>query len=229
MFDKPILEAKNISKTFSSWFDTRRVEALNNVSLTLVGGETLGLMGPSGCGKSTLVQILLRLIREDSGNVFFCGEDITNLRGRALRNFRRNVQLIPQRPEGYFDPRIRIGKSIFEPLNFFPELKSEASTRLELLLKQLSLTNALLERFPHQVSGGEIQRLSLCRALLLKPTVLILDEATSMLDISVQAQILHILRQIKAQYKLSYLFITHDQAVAKCFCNRIASMNSIFE
>ncbi|MEA5135608.1 MAG: dipeptide/oligopeptide/nickel ABC transporter ATP-binding protein [Candidatus Fimivivens sp.] len=228
MPDRPILEAKNISKSFSSGFDTRRVQALKNFSLSLYNGETLGLMGPSGCGKSTLVRILLRLIREDSGSVCYCSEDITHLKANSLHNFRRSVQLIPQRPEGFFDPRIRIGKSLLEPLNFYPELKkSGASTRLEPLLQQLSLSKALLDRFPHQVSGGEIQRLSLCRALLLQPTILIMDEATSMLDISVQAQILHILGQIREQYKLSFLFITHDQSVAKYFCNRFVLMGEI--
>ncbi len=228
MPDRPILEAKNISKSFSSGFDTRRVQALKNFSLSLYNGETLGLMGPSGCGKSTLVRILLRLIREDSGSVCYCGEDITHLKANSLHNFRRSVQLIPQRPEGFFDPRIRIGKSLLEPLNFYPELKkSGVSTRLEPLLQQLSLSKALLDRFPHQVSGGEIQRLSLCRALLLQPTILIMDEATSMLDISVQAQILHILGQIREQYKLSFLFITHDQSVAKYFCNRFVLMGEI--
>ncbi|HWP50510.1 MAG TPA: dipeptide/oligopeptide/nickel ABC transporter ATP-binding protein, partial [Clostridia bacterium] len=228
MPDKPILEAKSISKFFSSGFDTRRVQALKRMSLSLYNGETLGLMGPSGCGKSTLARILLRLIREDCGSVYFCGEDITHLKENALHNFRRNVQLISQRPEGFFDPRIRIGKSLLEPLNFYPELKSsKRSIRLEPLLQQLSLPKVLLDRFPHQVSGGEIQRLSLCRALLLQPTVLILDEATSMMDISVQAQIFHILGQVKAQYKLSLLFITHDQEVAKYFCNRIVTMSGI--
>ena len=225
MADRPILEAENISKSFSSGFDTRRVQALENFSLSLFDGETLGLTGPSGCGKSTLVRMLLRLIRADSGSVYFCGEDITHLKRNLLHDFRRRVQLIPQHPEGFFDPQIRIGKSLLEPLNFYPELKrSGVSTRLEPLLQQLSLSKALLDRFPHQVSGGEIQRLSLCRALLLQPAILIMDEATSMLDISVQAQVLHILSQIKVQYKLSYLLITHDQEVAKHFCSRIVLM-----
>ncbi len=216
-----ILEGCSISKTFRGGFGDRPHKALETVSLQLHSGETLGLMGPSGCGKSTLCRILLRLIQPDSGEVLFHGKQITHSRGKDLLAFRRRVQLISQRPESFFDPRCRLGDSILEPLSFYGLNKAEGRDRLQQLLSEVKLTDELLTRYPHQVSGGEIQRLSLCRALLLSPQVLILDEPTSMLDISVQAQILHILRQLRQQHGLSYLFITHDAETASYMCHRV--------
>lgn len=217
-----ILEGRNLSKTFRSGFGFRSHLALEGVNICLHQGETLGLMGPSGCGKSTLSRILLRLIDPDEGQVFYRGQDITTLRGKKLLPFRREVQLISQRPESFFDPHCRLGDSLLEPLNCFHLKKDEQ--RLYDLLEQVKLTDELLTRYPHQVSGGEIQRLSLCRALLLSPKVLVLDEPTSMLDISVQAQILQILRNLQDKLGLSYLFITHDQEVANYVCDRIVRL-----
>ena len=216
-----ILEGRNISKTFRGGFGGRPYEALKDANLILHRGETLGLMGPSGCGKSTLCRVLLRLIDPDAGQVFFEGRDITKARGKALLPFRRQVQLISQRPESFFDPRMRLGQSILEPLGFYGIQKEQGEDRLRQLLGEVKLTDELLTRYPHQVSGGEIQRLSLCRALLLDPKVLVLDEPTSMLDVSVQAQILYILRQLREKYGLSYLFITHDSETAEFMCHRI--------
>ena len=179
-------------------------------------------MGPSGCGKSTLARILLRLLEPDGGQVLFDGEDITRRRGKGLRPFRRRVQLISQRPETFFDPRVLLGRSLVEPLGFFGlgVEPGEVARRLE----QVKLTEGLLERYPHQVSGGEIQRLSLCRALLLGPEVLVLDEATSMLDASVQAQILGILRELREREGISCLLITHDRQLAEYFCDNIQTL-----
>ena len=217
-----ILEGRDIYKTFRGGFGGRAHTALKGESLKLYRGETLALMGPSGCGKSTMARILLRLIDPDRGQVFFCGEDITNLRGSALKPFRRRVQLISQRPETFFDPRMRLGDSLLEPLRIFGV--TEEQHRLPGLLERVKLTDELLRRYPHQVSGGEIQRLSLCRALLLAPEALVLDEPTSMLDVSVQAQILQILKSLQEEYGLSYLFITHDREVAQYMSNRIQFM-----
>lgn len=219
-----ILEGKKISKTFRRGFGDEPYRALDKVDLTLLRGETLGLMGASGCGKSTLAMILLRLIEADSGKIFFDGKDITDTTGKKLLFFRKKVQLISQRPETFFDPQIRLGESILEPLRFYRKGRENVRGNLQELLEQVKLTDELLSRYPHQVSGGEIQRLSLCRALLLEPEVLVLDEPTSMLDISVQAQILQILRGLKEQYGLSYLFITHDRKVAEYMCDRIQRM-----
>lgn len=221
-----ILEGKSITKTFRSGFGGRPYRALDKVELALHRGETLGLMGPSGCGKSTLARILLLLIRPDSGQVYFEGSPVTDRRSRELLRFRQKVQLISQRPESFFDPRMRLGDSILEPLTFYGGRQTRAAgrERLQQLLAQVKLTDELLTRYPHQVSGGEIQRLSLCQALLLDPQVLVLDEPTSMLDVSVQAQILQILRELKEEHGLSYLFITHDREVAEFMCDRIKNM-----
>lgn len=221
-----ILEGKSITKTFRGGFGGRPYQALDKVDLALRRGETLGLMGPSGCGKSTLARILLLLIRPDSGQVYFEGCPVTDRRGRELLFFRQKVQLISQRPESFFDPRMRLGDSILEPQTFYGGRQARAAgrERLQQLLAQVKLTDELLTRYPHQVSGGEIQRLSLCRALLLDPQVLVLDEPTSMLDVSVQAQILQILRELKVEHGLSYLFITHDREVAEFMCDRIQRM-----
>lgn len=218
-----ILEGRAITKTFRGGFGGRSFRALDKVDIHLCRGEALGLMGPSGCGKSTLARILMRLIAPDAGQVLFEGREVTQLHGKALLPFRRRVQLISQRPENFFDPRLRLGDSIVEPLAFFGRKGEKA--RLPELLEQVKLTDELLSRYPHQVSGGEIQRLSLCRALLLSPEVLVLDEPTSMLDISVQAQILQILRNLQARYHLSYLFITHDREVAEYMCGRIQRLD----
>lgn len=215
-------EGRDLSKTFRSGFGGRPYRALDHVDISLYQGETLGLMGPSGCGKSTLARILLRLIDADEGQILFRGQDITKLRGKSLLPFRRQVQLISQRPESFFDPRYRLGNSLLEPLEFF-HLERDKQ-RLNTLLEQVKLTDELLLRYPHQVSGGEIQRLALCRALLLSPSVLVLDEPTSMLDVSVQAQILQLLRQFQQDMGLTYLFITHDRQVANYMCDRVISL-----
>lgn len=219
-----VLEGRGLSKTFRGGFGGRAHEAFRNVDVALGRGETLGLMGPSGCGKSTAARILLRLLPPSEGSVWYEGREITRLRGRALLPFRRRVQLISQRPESFFDPHMTLGQSLVEPLKIFGD-HSDPSRRTAALLEQVKLTEALLSRYPHQVSGGEIQRLSLCRALLLQPEVLVLDEPTSMLDVSVQAQILQILKELKARHGLSYLFITHDGEAAAFLCDRVQHMD----
>lgn len=218
-----VLEGRGIVKTYRGRWGTRPETVLSGVSLRLFQGETLGLMGPSGCGKSTLARIFLRLIPLDEGAVFFQGQEITRLHGRALLPFRQQVQLISQRPETCFDPHWTLGKSLLEPLAIFG-LRTDGAARAAELLEQVKLSGELLSRYPHQVSGGEIQRLALVRALLLRPKVLVLDEPTSMLDISVQAQVLQILREIREIHQLSCLFITHDHEAARYMCGRIQNL-----
>lgn len=220
-----MLEAREICKTFRRSGGRKSFLALDNVSLQIDRGETLGLMGPSGCGKSTLARILLRLIPSDGGGVFYKGENITLLKGKALLPFRGEVQLISQRPESFFNPVIKLKDSVLEPLKIFRLYeKVSAHEKLSRVLEQVKLNDSLLERYPHQVSGGEIQRLSICRALMLQPRVLVLDEATSMLDVSVQAQILHILKDLQKTRQLSYLFISHDREVVGWMSDRVVEM-----
>ena len=220
-----MLEARNISKTFLGRHRGEKIVALDKFSLRVEPGKTLALMGPSGCGKSTLARIILRLIPPDSGDILYQGKEITYQKGKGLRQFRQQVQFISQHPGSFFDPSIRLGYSVLEPQKFFGFYdKVQSGEQMKNTLKLLKLDTSLLERYPHQVSGGEIQRLAICRALLLKPSFLILDEATSMLDISVQAQILHILKDLQHTQQLGYLLISHDKEVVQWMADNIIEM-----
>jgi peptide/nickel transport system ATP-binding protein len=214
-----MLKAENISKSFVDRSDGKNFELLHDVSLELKSGEAVALMGGSGSGKSTLARILLRLLSCDSGKIYFQGQDITKATAKDLSIFRRNVQFISQRPESFLDPRQTLGSSLREAFNVFNLPYDEE--KIKEMLDLVKLNAELLQRYPHQVSGGEIQRICLVRALLLEPKLLVLDEPTSMLDISVQAQILHLLRDIRMEKQLAYLFITHDKQLAKWLCDRV--------
>lgn len=214
-----MLKAENISKSFIDRSSGKTFELLHNVSLEIKAGEAVALMGGSGSGKSTLARILLRLLPCDCGKIYFQGQDITKVTGKDLSVFRRNVQFISQRPESFLDPRQTLGSSLREAFTVFNLLYDEE--KIKEMLDLVKLNAELLQRYPHQVSGGEIQRICLVRALLLEPKLLILDEPTSMLDISVQAQILHLLRDIRQEKQLAYLFITHDKQLAKWLCDRV--------
>lgn len=214
-----MLKAENISKSFIDRSSGKSFRLLQDVSLEIASGEAVALMGGSGSGKSTLARLLLRLLPCDAGKVFFRGTDITKLSGKELAGFRHAVQFISQRPESFLDPRKKLGYSLREALEVFslPYVEEQALEMLDLV----KLNAKLLERYPYQVSGGEIQRICLVRALLLEPELLILDEPTSMLDISVQAQILHLLKDIRAQKQIAYLFISHDRLISEWLCDRV--------
>lgn len=218
-----MLEAKNICKSYDNNTKENSL-VLNNCNLIIHENEILGLMGESGCGKSSLAKILLKLMPMDKGELHFKGKNITNLKNNKLRFFRQKVQFISQRPETFFDPMMNLYTSLIEPLNIF-KIKYDIIT-IENILEQVKLNPAVLNRYPHQVSGGEIQRLSLARALLLNPELLILDEPTSMLDISVQAQILHLLKDLQKSKKMSYLFISHDKDVVNWLCDEVFIMKN---
>lgn len=214
-----MLKGEAICKKYLDRSSGQTVSILNNCNINIDDGEIVGLMGKSGCGKSTLARILLRLIPCDSGKIYFENQDITNANKTQLTTFRQKVQFISQRPESFFDPIMKLGKSLREPLEIFNMPVDEV--RIKELLEVVKLNEAVLSRYPHQVSGGEIQRLSIARALLLEPKMLVLDEPTSMLDISVQAQILHLLKNIQKERKLAYLLITHDSSIANWMCDRV--------
>ena len=212
-----VLEVKNLTKKFQ--VDGGKVlTACDKVNLNAYKGQTLGIIGESGCGKSTLARVLLRLMPTDSGRIIFQTQDVTQLSQKQLKPFRQQVQFISQRPESFFDPLLKLGASLREPLQIFD--LPDSSEIIEAALATVKLSPALLDRYPHQVSGGEVQRLSIARALLLKPKLLILDEPTSMLDISVQAQILQLLKNIRRQEQMAFLFISHDKAVINYMCDR---------
>ena len=216
-----MLSCDGICKKYYNRNTNQKFTVLDNCSLQLDEGECVGIMGQSGSGKTTFARIFLRLIEPDAGKVFFEGQDITALKGSALKPFRSQVQLISQRPESFFDPIFKLGKSLREPLKIFNRYDKNSEERIKELLELVQLNTAVLDRYPHQVSGGEIQRLSIARALLLKPKVLVLDEPTSMLDISVQAQILHLLKDIQKSNGLTYMLIAHDKAVCDFLCSRV--------
>ncbi|MBD2463717.1 ABC transporter ATP-binding protein [Oscillatoria sp. FACHB-1407] len=206
---------------------THYVHAVNDVSFAVYPGETLGLVGESGCGKTTLGRSLLRLIEPTSGQILFEGEDITHLPQPQLRQLRRDLQMIFQDPYSALDSRMTIGKAVMEPLRIHlpaAGLKSWKE-RATYLLERVGLKADFMNRYPHELSGGQCQRVCIARALALNPKFIICDESVSALDVSVQAQVLNLLRELQAEFKLTYIFISHDLSVVKFLSDRIMVMN----
>ena len=200
--------------------------AVNGVSFEVYPGETLGLVGESGCGKSTLARTLIRLIQPMQGDVVFDGDNITNLslRSQKLRSLRRQMQIIFQNPYNSLNPRINIGKAIAEPL-VVHKIKGDRRQKVAELLERVGLDPAMSSRYPHEFSGGQRQRVCIARALALEPQFIICDESVSALDVSVQAQVLNLLKQLQAEMGLTYIFISHDLSVVKFMSDRIIVMN----
>ncbi|MEL6580765.1 MAG: ABC transporter ATP-binding protein [Cyanobacteria bacterium J06621_12] len=200
--------------------------AVNNVSFDVYPGETLGLVGESGCGKSTLARTLLRLIQPMEGDVVFDGDNITNLslRSQKLRSLRRQMQIVFQNPYNSLNPRINIGKAIAEPL-VVHKIKGDRQKKVGELLERVGLNPDMRNRYPHEFSGGQRQRVCIARALALKPQFIICDESVSALDVSVQAQVLNLLKELQAEMCLTYVFISHDLSVVKFMSDRIIVMN----
>lgn len=197
--------------------------AVSNVSLTIAEGKTLGLLGESGSGKSTLARIALRLIDATHGTIIYRGEDITYHNAPRLLAFRRDVQPVFQSASGAIDPWMRIGAIIEQPLQIMTDMpRSERQDRVEAALRAVDLPIEFMPRLPRTLSGGQKQRVGIARALVVDPKVLILDEPVSALDVSVQAQILNLLKELQETRGLSYLFIGHDLAVARFLCDEVA-------
>lgn len=208
-----ILELHHICRNFSHGiFRTRTVQAVHDVSFSLERGKTFGLVGNSGCGKTTLSRLITRLLPPSSGNICFEGQDIAHFDRNAAKAYHRQVQMIFQNPEASLDPSMRVRDSLLEALHIHQigASRDECMDRISQTLTQLGLSVQLLSRYPHQISGGEAQRLVICRALLLEPKVLLLDEPTAMLDVSVQATIMNLLKDLQQKLGLTYLYITHD-------------------
>ena len=201
------------------------VHAVDGVSLHIRDGETMGLVGESGCGKSTLAGLILRLIEPTSGKIYYRGMDITDWQGEKLRLWRRNIQVIFQDTHASLNPRMKIGTIIGETLRNFEKYEAQnVEERVEELLTQVGLDPGFRDRYPHQFSGGQRQRVSIARALAIKPGIIICDEAVASLDVSIQAQILNLLKDLQSLYGFTYLFISHDLAAVEYISKSIAVM-----
>ncbi|WP_028402845.1 ABC transporter ATP-binding protein [Ectobacillus panaciterrae] len=226
---KPLLEVKQISKLY-----TANVKALTDVSFTIGEGECLGLVGESGSGKSTLAKLILGLERPEQGEITLNGMHFHTLKGRALRDARKHVQVVFQDPTASLNPRLPIWKTVVEPLENYPEVvpqflsefRNSKRDMAAVLLDRVGLGRNLLDRYPHQLSGGQRQRVAIARGLSLQPKLLICDEPTSSLDISIQAQILNLLKELKNELNMSYLFISHDMASIRFMSDRIAVLKN---
>ena len=237
--EKPILRVENLKQYFSleanliqqifSQAKTTEIKAVDNISFDLYPGEILGLVGESGCGKSTLSRTILQLLKPTAGKVEFLGQDLTTLSASAMRSQRRQLQMVFQDPHACLNPLMTVGESIADPLLIHQlATSSQAKQQVVTMLEKVGLTPTAeyYQRYPKELSGGQQQRVAIARALITKPKLVICDEPVSMLDATVQTQVLELMLALKAEFDLTYLFITHDLWVARFFCDRIAVMNS---
>lgn len=214
-----VLTIKNLSKNFN------KVKALDNVSFELKKGEILGIVGESGSGKSTLAKVITHIVKPDGGSILFKGEDFTKLNSAKLREYRKNVQMVFQNPNSTFSPRMNIGDFLCEGmLNFKLANKKEALKKAKEYLELVKLPTDIMERLPHQLSGGQLQRVVIARALTLSPEVLIYDESTAALDVSVQQDVLKLMYDLRKSCDNSVIFICHDLAAVRLVADRIIVM-----
>ena len=226
----PLVSVQNLQVAFpvrGIFGQTKRyVMAVNDVSFDVYPGETLGLVGESGCGKTTLARTLLRLIESKQGKVLFEGKDILSLPPKQVRQLRREAQIIFQNPYSSLDPRLNIGQAVMEPLQIHDRGNGKQhQERAAYLLQRVGLDPDLMKRYPHEFSGGQRQRVCIARSLALNPKFIICDESVSALDVSVQAQVLNLLKELQSEFGLTYIFISHDLSVVKFMSDRIVVMN----
>jgi oligopeptide/dipeptide ABC transporter ATP-binding protein len=230
--DKVLLDVANLTMHFplsSSSFQLasrrRTVKAVQDISFQVYEGETLGLVGESGCGKSTTGKMIVKLLRPTGGSIHYQGQDIFNLSRDGDLQFKKQVQIIFQDPFSSLDPHSRIGSTIGEPLLVHHQgNKEERRERVIHIMQDVGLTADMYDRYPHEFSGGQRQRIGVARALALNPRLIVCDEPVSSLDVSIQAQILNLMKQLQRKYNLTYIFISHNLLVVKHLCNRIAVM-----
>lgn len=225
-----LLEIKNLNVTYQTKKGLigkiQTVHAVNNVSLYIQKGEILAIAGESGCGKSTLAKAIMKLVQSDSGEILLNGENVLNLKhNKDLKKFYQKVQMIFQNPYSSLNPKMKIGEILKEPLIINTNLKKEEITKIvEEKIKKVGLDKSALNLYPHEFSGGQRQRIAIARSLILNPEFIIADEPVSALDVSIQAQIINLLKQLKEDFNLTFLFISHDLSVIKYLSDRIAIM-----
>lgn len=224
-----ILEIRDLKKSFfmpaGKGTKAARLKAVDGVDLQISTGETLGLVGESGCGKSTIGKLILQLTKADQGQILYRGTNLVKLSSQQMRPWRRQIQMIFQDPFSSLNPRMTVGETLSEPLIIHRLCQvAERPQRINELLHQVGLDETAANRYPHEFSGGQRQRISIARALAVQPELIIADEPVSALDLSVQAQIINLLRDIQRRHRLSFLFIAHDLAVVEHVSDRIAVM-----
>ena len=227
---KVLLEVKNLKKYFpirTGFFSkiSGYVQAVDDVSFDLYEGETLGLVGESGCGKTTAGRTILKLLEATSGNIKFNGDELTHLSTKDMRPYRKNMQIIFQDPYSSLNPRMTIGSMLSEALILHKIVpKTDIQKEVNNLLDLVGLPSSYSSRYPHEFSGGQRQRICIARALSVKPKLIICDEAVSALDVSIQAQIINLLKDLQNEFNLTYLFISHDLSVVEYISDRVAVM-----
>ena len=224
----PLVRCEGLSKRYGGGGILRRqhiVDAVAQVSLEVAPGETLGIVGESGSGKSTLLRLILRLLRPTAGQIWFEDHDIATLSRRSLRAMRRRVQCVFQDPTSSFNPRQSIGAALRTPLEVHGiGARRDRDSRVGEALDMVGLNAGFASRYPHQLSGGQLQRAAIARAIILRPALVLADEPTSALDVSVQAQILNLFKQTKSELGLTYIFVSHDLGVIRYISDRVAVM-----
>ena len=229
MNSKAVLEVEGLSKEFDvkrkRFFDKQeKLRAVQDVSLTVLEGETLGIVGESGCGKSTLGRLIMRLIEPTAGNICLDGEDLTSMSQKELRLRRKDFQMIFQDPYAAFNPRMTVQKILEEPLQTYQIPRDTWQQKISEILEVTGISPDFLGRYPHEFSGGQRQRISIARAILLNPKLIVADEPVSALDVSIQAQILNLMKELQKTYRMSMIFISHNLASVQYVSDRVAVM-----
>ena len=230
MNHQTILQVENLKVNFDvstegdmPWTKRKKLKAVDDVSFSLQSGETLGIVGESGCGKSTLARAIIRMVPTESGNALWFGDDLLKLDKISMRKHRKEIQMIFQDPLASLNPRMNIGQIIAEPLKtHYPKTsKEDIKSRVQDVMNKVGLLHNLVNRYPHEFSGGQCQRIGIARALILKPKLIICDEPVSALDVSIQAQVINLLMELQSEMGLTLIFIAHDLSIVKHISNKI--------